>query len=384
MVNFWRGRVRLEAAGGFPERFLSEAAAAGIPLFDISRRDWSLLAGCAARDYRRLRPIARKSGVRMRVTHRSGLPFLLRPLRWRWGLAVGAVAAGVLLHLLSSRVWIVTVSGNTTLPSETILSVLEPLGVRVGGDFRRVDVPTAQLIALQQLPELGWLAVNQQGCTVEVRVRERDPSLPLQDNTPANIVAACDGVILSLTVTGGQAAVRVGDAVTAGTLLISGITDSQVGPLLQRASGSVKARCTVELSVTVPLNETVPTVGKRVVRPSLVLFGWRIPLYTNSRAQGDYTESIQEHRLTANHRPLPVGWSVTEWRFAAETTVQRSEQQALTEAWERLEQQAADTLTDMTVESCERKHAADGQQVTVTAVYTVVREIGELRPLSTS
>lgn len=54
---------------------------------------------------------------------------------------------------------------------------------------------------------------------------------------PSNIKAARDGRVLKIEVTGGQAMVQAGDAVTRDTLLISGVVESKTGPLLRRSSG---------------------------------------------------------------------------------------------------------------------------------------------------
>ncbi len=377
LVRFLTGYVRVEAQGGYPERFLNAAAAQDIPVWDASRQGISLFVSCPASAYRRLRPAARRSGVRMRVKKRRGLPFLLRPLRLRWGLAAGAVMALVLLQILSSRIWVITVTGNDAVTTGEILQVLEPLGIRQGASFSRVDIPRVQLTALQQMPELIWLTVNQKGSTVEVQVRERQPSLPVEDNAPANVVAKEDGVILKLDVTDGQAMVKEGDAVTKGTLLISGVTDSKVGPLLRRAAGSVTARITVTLTAEVPLRETVPSADpKTVTHPTIYLFGLEIPLYTKSKIDGDYTESTRDFPLEARGKALPIGWRVTTLTFCEEETVQRTMQEALELAREQLKKQETDALSDLMVESTKIQEDTDGERVMVTGTYVCVGEIG--------
>lgn len=381
MLRWIRGVVTLEAEGGYPEELLNRAAEQGVELWDTRRRGVSLIARCRAGDYRRLRRPARRSGMRMRVRSRHGLPFLLRPLHARWGLAVGAVAAFIALQLLSGRVWVITVNGNATLPDEQILRVLEPLGVYVGAAFDEVDVPGTQLAALQQLPQVGWLSINASGSVVEVLVSEREPSLPIEDTAPANVVAACDGVIVEMEVTGGQAAVQVGDAVTKGTLLISGVTDSQVGPLLKRASGSVTARVTVTLTARVPLEEPVKQAGERICRPTLTLFGLRIPLYTSGSIDKEYTESNYERLLRAGDKTLPLGWTVTEWTVWEDGTVRRTAAEALAEAHRRLAEQEA-ALTDVTVEEKRIDERQDGTAAVVTGTYTVLREIGVVQEIA--
>ncbi len=382
MNRFLQGTVGFEAVGGYPEGLLNKATEQGIELWNTRRQGLSLFACCRASDYRRLRRPARRCGLRLRVRSRRGLPFLLRPFRARWGLAIGAVTACILLHLLSSRVWVLTVQGNDRLSKEQILQVLEPLGVTVGGNFDTVDIPAAQLAALQQLPDLAWLSVNVSGSVANILVSERAPSLPVEDTAPANIVAACDGVIVDMHVTGGQAAAQIGDAVTAGDLLISGVTDSNVGPLLKRAAGTVTARITTSATVTVPLQETVKREQTRLCRPTVILFGLCIPLYTSGKHQENYTDSKYSYLLKAGDKTLPIGWTVQERLTEKEEVVSRTAEEALAEARRRLAEQETH-FTGMTIENCRTEEQITATAVTVTGIYTVVREIGEVQPIVT-
>ena len=383
IVGFLAGHVRFEAQGGSPERLLSLAAERGIPLWNTSRQGVSLFAHCPAVCYRELRPLVHRCGMRMRIQRRYGLPFLLRPLRCRWGLAVGAVIAVVLLQVLSSRVWSITVIGNQRVETAAILQALESLGVRQGATFSHVDIPEVQLTALQKLPELSWLAVSQEGSTVTVAVREKQESQPVEETAPANVVAACDGVIVNIEVTGGQAAVQVGDAVTTGTLLISGVTDSNVGPLLRRASGSVTARTTLTIKAEALLQDTVEHVGQEITRPTLVLFGWHIPLYTASKLEGEYTERISEYPLRAYGKPLPVGLRVARYYYPKQQTVTRTIQQAEALALTRLAELEREALAGAAVESRHVRQEEQDDRVVVTGDYVLVREIGKTEIIST-
>ena len=92
IIRFLRwllGWVEFEAEGGFPERLLNLAARGGIPLWDTGRRGVVLTARCFARKYKKLRPIARKAGVRLHVVRRHGVPFFLQRYRARAGLVAG-------------------------------------------------------------------------------------------------------------------------------------------------------------------------------------------------------------------------------------------------------------------------------------------------------
>lgn len=378
------GTVLIECEGGFPERFLNEAAKRDIELWDISRRGISLFCRLKADRYRELRPVARAASVRMRVRARRGLPFLLRPFRLRWGLALGMVLFVVLLQLLSSRVWIVRIAGNEHVSADSIREVLAPLGVYEGAKVSAVDLPQLQLTALERLPELVWLTVNFEGSTAQVEVRERQEVQPLTSDQPANLVAARDGVIVSVDTVSGQAMVKEGDAVTEGTLLISGVMDSKVGPLLKHAQGTVKARTTHTVTVTVPFEEHVPrTEPYTVSRPCFYFLGLRIPLYANVGIEGEYIRKAEQYPLRAYGKALPVGVEVERFVFEETEICRRSEEQAYKEAKARLEKAEEALRQKLTVEAESVREEKTDDGWTVIGTYTCIESIGRSEALQT-
>ncbi len=377
------GTVLIECEGGFPERFLNEAAGREVALWDVSRRGISLTCRCKAADYRALRPAARAASVRMRVRERHGLPFLLRPFRLRWGLLVGMLLFVVLLQLLSSRVWIVRIVGNERVTDEAIREVLEPLGIYEGASPDTVNLPQLQLTALERLPEIVWLTVNFEGSTATVEVRERQESQPIAPDEPANVVAAHDGVIVRMDAVSGQAMVKEGDAVTEGTLLISGVMDSKVGPLLKHAEGVVTARTTRTLTVTVPFEEKVPSPAPRTIsRLCFYLLGLRIPLYTEVDVEGTYTQQTVNYPLRANGKALPLGIEVTRLTFDETVVCTRTESETLGEARSRLNELLSDLGEEVTIEAETVTEQKTDDGWTLVGTYTCLESIGRSEALS--
>ena len=172
IIRFLRwllGWVEFEAEGGFPERLLNLAARGGIPLWDTGRRGVVLTARCFARKYKKLRPIARKAGVRLHVVRRHGVPFFLHRYRARAGLVAGLATYVVLLQILSQQIWVMQVSGNRKVSEADILSVMEELGVHKGGRMKDLDIQALQIEALQKLPDLVWLTVNPEVLAAQVK-----------------------------------------------------------------------------------------------------------------------------------------------------------------------------------------------------------------------
>ncbi len=374
--------VLLRCEGGFPERFLDAAATADIPLWDIRHRSDGLWCRAAAADYCRLRASARRACVRMRLQRRCGILFRLRRFRFRFGLLAGAALFFLVLQLLSSRIWVIRVSGNIRVDANRVLDALQPLGIYEGCDFDAVDIATLRLSALQQFPELTWLTVNRQGSCLTVEVRESNPTEPIPDNTPANLIAARDGVIVRVNAVSGRAVVSPGDAVTKGDLLISGVVDSSVGPQLKRAVGSVIARTAHTLTITVPFTETITNPHGQVLScSSLRLFGLEIPLYASGGSTDAPLVTTEHHPLRLRGVPLPVGVSVTRRYYPAESIIHRTERDAYTLAEQRLTNAENTLRKTLTIEERNLHFEVSNTAVTITAEYTGTEELTIVSPL---
>ena len=339
--NVWRwfcGWVRWEAEGGLPGRLLTLAAREKLPLWDTKRHGILFSACCRAGDYRRLRPLARRCGLRLHLKERHGAAFILRRYHARPGLVLGIIVYTLLLVFLSGRIWSLDIRGVHAADRAALVTLLAEHGVAVGRSKAGVNSEAIRLDALTRLTDISWLAVNLDGCVAEVEVREMNPEeTPTEPNAPSNLVAARDGIIRSVEVTGGTATVQEGDAVAAGGILASGIIETQQELLFRRSSGRVMAETTREITVCVPLAETLtlPT-GNATETLTLHLFGWSLPLSDNSiHGTGCQLEEF-DRPLTLGGVPLPLGITMRRYTPLADRPVQRTPEQARALAEEQL------------------------------------------------
>lgn len=389
-LRLWRffvGYVRFCGEGGFPADFLSDATACGIRVSDTKRVGERFYGYCPARQYRALRPVAKRACMRLRVVKKSGLYFRLFPYRRRAGLPVGLVLAAALLVLLSRFVWIVQPEGNVTLSDEKILETVAALGVYPGCRIGDVDMENLRMQALSGLPELVYLSVNPHGCVARVAVKERDRQPTIQDfSAPAsNLVAACDGRILSLRVYSGQATVAVGDGVTAGTLLVSGAVESASGNVrLFRAAGEVTAETFRTLTVTVPeTEEQLLPCGSVIYRPSLRFLRWEMPLFGSSALSGTYAVAEYARQPQRNGITLPIGIVERCYTPLGKTAVHFSPDAALLAAEERMAKKidalsaAGVTVVEQTARTADAKNGC-----TLTVTLRCEENIAVEKPLN--
>ena len=173
-VKLLRGSVCVRAKSAYPERMLNLCSARGIEFWDVRWIDDTALSFCVARgDLRALRRAAEGCGAEVSIERTAGTPFFFARLRRRHALFAGGILCAALLLVNSLFIWDFEVTGNETVPTETILHALREHGVHRGTfiySFRSQDICNR---VLPELKDLCWVAVNVRGCKAYVQVRAR-------------------------------------------------------------------------------------------------------------------------------------------------------------------------------------------------------------------
>ena len=229
-----------------PKRFINLCKINKIPLRNLRSSGGIVTAQTDLKSYKKIRPIARKSGMKVRIESKHGLPFFIKKRRGRIGLLVGAIFCLLSVAFLSTRIWHVEITGNERVPRDEIISALESVGIKEGASIAKIDVSVTEAAALRKLPDVSWLNVNFSGCTATVEIRETvEKPLTEKSSEPCNLVAAHDGQIIVFRPFNGTAETYIGSAVLKGDLLISGIEENKDLTLsFCKAEGYVVAQTT--------------------------------------------------------------------------------------------------------------------------------------------
>ncbi len=318
------GYVCFSARDGFSERFLNCAAKDNIKLWDVEMINGIMYSKAYINSYKRIRRCAKQSGMKLRIERRVGFPFFARKYRHRIGLLVGAIVFVVFTVYFSSIVWVVEVKGNEQLSAQEIISVFSSLGLRPGASKKNLVPDDLQYYASKEIDSIEWVAVNINGATATIELRERTavPDVVERDK-PCNVVAEFDGEIISISALLGEKCVKVGDGVTKGQLLISGVTEDANGSVFYRhAMGSVVARTKREFVVEIPLRqEEIIYTGEEKTRYAIDVLGFKINFYFDSFDE-NWMKSNDESRLTLLEKTLPLAFLQETFKpFVIEETV---------------------------------------------------------------
>ncbi len=305
------GCVYFTADGGFAERFINICTALGIQLWGIRRKSHGLTACTTIDGYRKIKKAARSSGMRVRIRKKVGLPFVIRKYESHTGLFVGFFAVFLILSIMSDRIWVVNINGNTTVDSEKIAEVFSDAGLRIGVKKNKFDASDINSDAVLSIGELSWASINIDGSVAEIEVREamHRPSLEKYYGT-SNLVASKDGQVEIIEPYKGSAAVKSGQTVMQGSLLVSGISHVKSGmSVFNDADGYVVAR--TKISVSVPIETNSVELKPKTQRVySLYFLGKEISLSKKRSA-----DIVYRHKswLYINKIKMPFGIFYTQY-----------------------------------------------------------------------
>ena len=279
-----------------------------IPFGKVSQGGDGYIFSARQKDVSRIESAAERAGAKVKITQTGAFAFIKKHRR-RLGLLVGAVIFAAALFSSSRFVWDIEISGNERVPTDAIEAALEEHGLFLGAVRSSLDAgDICRKITVGQ-NGISWMSIDMRGAVVHVEVRETAEAEIEALAAPSNLVAACDGQIVSVTAYGGKSEVHAGQTVRKGDVLVSGVIDSEaLGYRLVRARGEVIANVTKRFSASTPL-ETVEKVTTGTVKTArkVKFFSKTAELFKKTNISFEKYDTIEKtERLSLFGVRLPV------------------------------------------------------------------------------
>ena len=281
LLKYLLGYIVFEAKGGFCERFINLCAMRRIDIWDVSLTGDVIRAKIGIKKFRRLRSIVRKTGVKISIKQRCGLPFYLKNHRDRVGLVVGAVIFIFFMTVMNSFVWCIQSSDSEKFSREQILQAAESAGLHYGIRVKNFDEEKAAREIYKAFEgELSWVKVNIKGSLAVIDFRDKVKNIEKETKgEPSNIVADFDGVIISDETYQGSKNKSRGDTVVKGDVLISGVVEGvDMKPLYYQAKGKFSALHTVTKEYSLNASESFCSYATANSQYKIILFGLEVPI----------------------------------------------------------------------------------------------------------
>jgi similar to stage IV sporulation protein len=224
LLNWLRGYLIIRIQGTAPERFINLCSNKKIFIWDLKQTDNQYEFHIVAKNYKQLKPVARKTGIVPRIIHKSGLPFLMHRYKKRVGFFAGTLICIVLVYIMSLFVWDINVLGGSKYTPEAMLEFLKDNEVSTG--IRKSEVNCQEIEERIRLAynDIGWVSAEMKGTRLIIKITETNMPAPAQEAiAPSHIVVTKDAIIKKIITRAGTPQVREGDVVKKGDILVSGI-----------------------------------------------------------------------------------------------------------------------------------------------------------------
>ncbi|NLY46192.1 MAG: sporulation protein YqfD [Tissierella sp.] len=255
--NYLKGYVIIRIKGLTLERLLNLALSKDIYLWDVNRINATTIeATVSLEGLSALEEIVTKSGCRVEIIGKIGLPYILDRLKYRKMFVFGIVIFVALMVALSNIIWVIEIIGAEQIPSDEIVQLLKDNQIKVGKFKKQIDTSEVEGIILKNYDYLSFLDIQINGVKMTIDLKEMDIDPERVDTSyPCNIVARKKGVIVKIIAKNGKAIVEKGKIVEENEILISGVMDSETSDdtYLVHAEGEVLAQTTYSHLVEVPI-----------------------------------------------------------------------------------------------------------------------------------
>ncbi len=330
------GQVRVRVTGAPLERFLNLCLRENIKLHSIERQDWNRLqCTLSLHDFRRLRPKMGRTGCRVHILHRSGLPFLLRTMQHRFVFSAGFLVLAVAIWFLHSRLWILQLKTPPGISSAELSRALAAEGVTIGMRLSDFDSESVQRSLMIKMDNISYVGFNRMGnhMIVDVHKKKEQPDI-LDATAVTSVVARRAGQIVRITPIGGWAVVKPGDIVATGEKLIDALVppsrDAEgMSPRLTWSDGDVIARTWYQKTILRPISVLRKHyTGKTKTQYALILGKKRINLYLGSGICGAGCDKIVKvsYLTVTDGLTLPAALVKQTYRYYEPETVSVDEE----------------------------------------------------------
>ncbi len=320
--NYFKGYVMINVSGFSVERFMNMASFRKIHMWDVIHEGGIVSMKIKAKDILKLKDCAKKTGCKIKIVKKEGIPFIKHRYRKRKVLLLGGAIFVLSLYFMSTFVWLVEIEGNARIPKESLMIFCEELGIKPGVFKFTIDTKKCADKFIEQFADLSWIAININGTKVKIDLVETIKKPELIDKaSPCDIVAKTDALITDVVVINGTPVIKPKNVVRKGDLLVSGkleIKDDQqvLGYRYIHAKAEVYGKVWYEIKLSEPLEyiEKIYT-GQKKKKYAVEFFGNEINFFLDNKPYKEFDKITLSNRLEfGDDIALPIVFTTYEFR----------------------------------------------------------------------
>lgn len=227
IIKLLQGFLTIRIYGIQLERFINLCRSRNICLekmvfFDENTLDCFI----SIKNFRAIQKIRRKTKVKIKIVKKHGMPFFFLHHRKRKAFFLGFCSFILILWMMSGRIWVIQIKGNSRNATSEILNFLKDEGIYHGIRNDEVNCKDMAEQLRKNYEDITWASVKLDGSLLLVEVKE---GVLIEDVTekesPGNLIADKGGLIVDMITRNGTPIKKAGDICEAGEILVSGVVE---------------------------------------------------------------------------------------------------------------------------------------------------------------
>ena len=250
----------MRITGFAPERFMNLCVHRGIYLWDIEKQLGSFELCLSIHDFFKLKDVYKKTGCRVVVLEKYGLPFFRKKMKRRKAFICGMIFAVIFWYVSGFFVWDICLTGNGQITEEEMNRFLHEKNVYIGMLKSKIDLDDLEKQIRVKYNRVIWTCAKITGTRLYVEIKENEH---LQENEKqlydaSNLLSVGEGEILSILVREGIPNVKKGDMVKENQILVEGLipiwNEDQTVKHYEYVNADADIVCKRKISKTFALN----------------------------------------------------------------------------------------------------------------------------------
>ncbi len=225
VISWLKGYVRIRVTGLSVERFMNLCGHRNILLWDVVRTEayWEMCI--SIKGFRLLRPIVRKTGTKVVITERCGLPFFMSRINRKKVFLAGCILSLIFWYGSANFVWRIKIEGNYKITEEQLKDCLKQHDLSIGTLKKTVNIEQLEKDIRMEFADITWTSGRFEGTSFILSIKENDAALQVQhpeEEGGYDLISHAEGEICYMVVRAGIPKVKQGDVVGKDTVLVEG------------------------------------------------------------------------------------------------------------------------------------------------------------------
>ncbi len=321
LIQYLKGYVIIKVWGFSPERFMNLCSNHQLFLWDIINFGDYYTMCISIKDFYKLKTITKKTGTRVVIQKRCGLPFFVPKFKRRKVFIIGLLGSLLFWMWMSGYIWAIELQGNYYVTEDVLMGFMNDQDIKIGMKRSAVDIEKLEKSLRKEYDIITWTSARIDGTRLVVQVKENEllevaEEEKAEEGQGFDLIAEKAGTVVSIITRCGVPLVAEGSEVVAGDVLVQGglpiYNDDTTIKKYQycKADADIYIQCQYGEQEILPIKyEEKQYTQKEKKTPILELFGHRIKfrLFDISYETYDIVEDMKQVKLLDNFY-LPISY----------------------------------------------------------------------------